>query len=469
MANRKLSKNAQPLDEVVAQTFNLCNAVGRDIEEWRKAAKEYGMTTDTALIRRFAAMMQLKDVRGYDGSRVQVQLGPMVRGARLARVIPGKLVHERVGTSQYSGKKLVRAYPVSVTLYDASGNVSVRAGYTNDTRLSAENIIGPDHADLAVTMLNRLGTPEFKALLDERVTHTDAERERKTREVLDNPLDRMPDAYRQMIKDHGINVDLLRHANLLSIGEHLIQEHWSAVLFALDVGKNRNLVNWFNEQADKGKLPEDVRQDWAYIKQFPYRENISEKLKNVGSYQLQWKSEGRKAVAGNLAEELRWLASSRKSEAKYARELYNDLYGKHADLKTAHEPAIFYAGSQPPHAETIDKLLGEPFWTVADREGVLRKFPMTEFRQSWTREIIKEYFGSVREFSAAIQQLDAAVKAKKVPVEHLPFVQHVLKRMKIGELDGVPKAENYLRRTRIDKAETEADKLKVMYGKYAKQ
>lgn len=466
MTNRKLTKDAQPLDEMVAQTFDLRNAVGRDLEEWRRAAKQYNWTTDTALIRRFAAMMQLKDVRGYEGSRVQVQLGPMVKGARLAHAIPGRMVHERVGTSQYSGKQVVRAYPISVTLYDSNGDVSVRAGYTNETRLSSENIIGPDHADLAVTMLNRLGTPEFRKLLDERVTHTDADRERKAREVLDNPLDRMPEAYLQMIKDHGINVDILRQADLLSIGEHLLQEHWSAVLFALDVGKNRNLVNWLNEQADKGKLPEDVRYDWAYVKQFPHREDVGEKLKNIGSYQLQWKPEGRKAVAGNLAEELHWLASSRKSEAKYARELYKTMYGKHVDLKVAHEPAKFYAGSQPPHAETIDKLPGEPYWTVADREGVLRKLPMTEFRQEWTKEIVKEYFGSVREFSAAMQQLDAAVHAKKVPVEHLPFVQHVLKRMKMGELDNAPKAENYLRRTRIDKAETEADKLQVLYKKY---
>lgn len=466
MSNRKLSTDAQPLDELVAQTFDRRYTIGKNIELWRTFSDRYNWTTDKAFLRTFAMALQRKGVTNYDGQRITVTLGALAKGQKLADPIPGKMVRGRIGTSQYSGKEVVRAYPISYTVYDRNGDVLVRAGYTLGTRLTAENAIGPDHAELAAVFVPRLNDPDFRTLLEERVKQPEAEKRRKkVRELFEDPVERMPESYRSILAQHNVSPSIIRQQKLLQHGEHIVNERWSAILLAFDPG--RNAYNWLRSKLEKGELPADVVEAWAFIHQFPdQREEVEKRLKIIGDYQLQWKPEGRKLIAGNLAEELRWLATSRKTEAKYARELYRSLYKKDVNLDADHAPARFYHGDLPPHPAKVCKLLLEPAWTVGDRAGLERQFPIIEFREEWNRELVGEYFGSIRDFTKAVEGLHGALESKAIPKGEVPFVQHVLNRMSLGEPGGKPAADNFLRRTRIDLAEKEIDKLKVLHKQY---
>ena len=462
MANRKLAQDAQPLDELAAQTYDLRTVPGKNIQRWLDYADRHNWTTDKAFIRNYVSTLQRKGVAGHDG-HVDVTIGAKVKGAKLPHPVPGKYVHERVGTSRASGKELVRAFPVSYTLSDAQGTITVRAGYINNTRLASEDLLGPDHVNLAIAFLPRLDSQDFPRLLEERVTHDKEARERKVREHLENPLARMPADYRTMLEQRGIAVEALNSIDVLEAGEHLANERWSAVLYLIDPGKKRNLYHWFEAKFAKDEMPADVKDAWVFLHEFPHHEDVGKKLQLLGNYQFQEKPERRKGLANGMPEELRWLATSQKKDAKDARK----RYGREIDLDEDHTPVLFYDGAVSKGTMTIRKLLQEPYWTVADREGVLRKFPMEEFRMDWNREAVYKRFGSAKGFAHTMEALATAIGKELIPETELPFVRHMFSRMGLGEQKGVYKLENLLRRTPITEARRDYDKLQVLAKLYA--
>ena len=63
-----------------------------------------------------------------------------------------------------------------------------------------------------------------------------------------------------------------------------------------------------------------------------------------------------------------------------------------------HEPAKFYLGDVPQQAMTVGQKMNDPYWTMADLEGVMRKFPLTEFRRTWNAQIGAEAFRDAARF-----------------------------------------------------------------------
>ncbi|MEM4240418.1 MAG: hypothetical protein QXK08_04465 [Candidatus Woesearchaeota archaeon] len=463
MAKRKLSADEQGLDELLAQAFNRKTTIGKNIMYLRE---RFGRTNDTmglSMLRVLGYTIRSKGVRNF-GGEITVKVGTMRRGGLLAQPEKGKR-RERIAYSNYSGRQLVNVYPISYSL-KSDGETVAPAGYTLGTRLDFEDVIGPQQVDTLLAYSRLLSDPEMKEKLRKQRRAEARQRSKDQNDRLDDLLSMLPDTFRERAMQRGVDLAALRNAELLKAGGLIADEKWSALLWALDPGKNRNIYNWFREKAAKDDLPGDVREAWVYLNKFPHLAT-DEDIILLGTYRLQEMPQPRKGIAGDLAEEIKWLATAK--GALRAR----IEYGRDINLNEQHEPARFYSGAVPSTA-TIEKMLSEPYWTIADREGILRKFPLVQFREEWNRKVLDRLFGDPSAFYTAMKALHAVKSedAKKIADapkpedadtvlgKEYPFVRDMFERMTKGEQNPDEfRRENLLRRTSIHRAEEEFDRL----------
>ncbi|MEM4254595.1 MAG: hypothetical protein QXR48_04410 [Candidatus Woesearchaeota archaeon] len=470
MAKRKLSADEQGLDELLAQAFNRNTTIGKNIMHLRERFSRTNDTMGLSMLRVLGYAIRSKGVRNF-GGEITVKVGTMRRGELLAQPEKGKR-RERIAYSNYSGKQLVNVYPISYSLR-TDGETIVPAGYTLGTRLDFEDVIGPQQVDTLLAYSRLLNDPDMRNKLKRQKRSEAMQRSKEQKDRLDDLLSRMPAEFKQRAIQRKIDLTTLQNTEILKVGGLLAEEKWSALLWALDPGKHRNVYNWFREKAAKDDLPGDVREAWIYINKFPHLIDDYQ-IVLLGAYRMQEMPMPRKGIAGDIAEELKWLATSK--EAEKAR----TLYGKEIDLSLTHEPAKFYTGNAINTNTTIEKMLDEPYWTIADREGILRKFPLVQFREEWNKQIIDKLFGNANAFYSAMNILYAIKQedAKKIAEAPKPedadtilgkdyaFVKEVFERMTKGEQNPDDyRRENLLRRTSIHKAKEEFHKLYVIAQK----
>ncbi len=464
MAKRKLSADEQGLDELLAQSFNRKTTIGKNIMYLRE---RFGRTNDTmglSMLRVLGYAIRSKGLRNF-GGEISIRVGAKRRGELLTNPQKGKR-RERIAYSNYSGHQLVNVYPISYSLR-ADGETVVPAGYTLGTRLDFEDVIGPNQVDTLLTYSRILSDPDMRKKLRKQRAAEARQRSKDQKDRLDDLLSRIPDDFRQRAMQRNIDLAALQNTEILKVGGLLAEEKWSALLWALDPGKNRNVYNWFREKAAKNDLPGDVREAWIYINKFPHLAT-DEDILLLGTYRLQEMPQPRKGIAGDLAEELKWLATSK--DAEKARK----LYGRKIDLSAKHEPAKFHTGAMLANDATIEKMLSEPYWTFADREGIQRKFPLVQFREEWNKQVIDSLFTDSNAFYTAMKSLHAvkledAKKIAEAPKPEdadtllgsdYPFVKEMFDRMTKGEEKPEDfRRENLLRRTSIHKAQEEFDRL----------
>lgn len=469
MAKRKLSAEEQGLDELLAQSFNGKTVIGKNVMYLRE---RFGRTNDTmglSMLRVLGYTIRSKGLRNF-GGEIAVKVGTKRRGELLTNPEKGKR-RQRIAYSNYSGHALVNAYPISYSL-SADGETVAPAGYTLGTRLDFEDVIGPQQVDTLLAYSRILSDPDMREKLRKQRRAEAKYRSKQQNDRLDDLLSRMPDSFKERAMQRGINLAALQNAELLKVGGLIADEKWSALLWALDPGKNRNIYNWFREKAAKDDLPGDVREAWIYLNKFPHLVT-DEDIVLLGTYRLQEMPQPRKGIAGDLAEELKWLANAK--EAENARR----DYGREIDLKAQHEPVRFYSGSAPSNA-TIEKMLDEPYWTVADREGVQRKFPLVQFRGSYNHAVLGRLFRGSYGFNEAMQALYQLMEADKELIakapkpedadtalgKDYPFVKEMFERITKGEEPQEKITwEALCRRTSIHKANEELSRLYVIAKK----
>ncbi len=464
MAKRKLSADEQGLDELLAQSFNRKTVIGKNIMHLRDRFSRTNDTMGLSMLRVLGYAIRSKGVRNF-GGELNVRVGTKRTGSILPVPEKGKR-RERIAYSNYSGRQLVNAYPISYSL-SADGETIVPAGYKLGTRLDFEDVIGPQQVDTLLVYSRILNNPDMKQKLRKQKRAETKTRSNQQKEKLDDLLSGMPDSFKERAMQRGINLAALQNAELLKAGGMLAEEKWSALLWALDPGRNRNIYNWFRAKAAKDDLPGDVREAWVYLNKFPHL-TTDEDIILLGTYVLQEMPQPKKGIAGDLPEELKWLATSK--DAEKARKLYN----REINLREKHEPARFYTGVTRTCDATIEKMLDEPYWTVADREGIQRKFPLVQFREEWNKQVIDSIFCDSNTFYTAIKTLyslkqEDAKKIAEAPKpedadtelgKDYPFVKEMFDRMTLGEKKPDDfRRENLLRRTSIHKAREEFERL----------
>lgn len=402
MAERKLAED-NALDELIAQAFDLRSTIGKNVIALHKHFTATNNTTCVSMLRTLAAIVRQKGHENFDG-RIEVRVGPLQAGQLLAVPVVHdgvRKVHERItDASPYSGKELVHGYPLAYTLYDRDDNVLVRAGYRAGTRLKEDEgeLIGPDQIDTLLLYVPLLPDPKLPRMLKAPPKRERQERIRKARKRLEDILQRMPKDFAAYAAKRDVDLKALATIDMLEVGEHLKEEKWSALLWALDPGKHHTILNWYKAKLRADDLPADVKQAWIDLNTMPHRVTELEFML-LAAYRLQAKPERRKGIAGNIGEELTWLA--KQGEPSRARE----LYGRAIDLQQPHDPARFYAGGRPSQPMSIEEKLTDPFWTYADREGILRNFPLSAFRKQWNRIVLNDAFGDARAFSELCKEL----------------------------------------------------------------
>jgi hypothetical protein len=152
------------------------------------------------------------------------------------------------------------------------------------------------------------------------------------------------------------------------------------------------------------------------------------------------------------------------------------MTGREVDLTQKHEPARFYKGDSTAEDKTIGQKVNDPYWTVADREGLLRKFPLRQFRREYNDRLLRKFYDNdVRGFDGAIlhlrqvrdadkQRLKRALPQGKEPElqlgDNYSFVNTILERMKDKPTSREYRRENLLNRTPIDEADAAFAKLR---------
>lgn len=468
MANRKLTADAQALDELLAQSFDKRSVLGKNIDHLYDAFVRGNNTEGIAMLRGLGRIVQAKGLKNVD-DRIDVKVGQFVKGDLLEK---GSDAREEIGRGAFSGQRLVQGYQISYTVAKQDGTTA-QAGYVNGTRLDSEALLGIDHTATLLLYAPLLNNKDLPKILRTPAKAQERKRVERIKKTLPDVLKTMPPEARALAAKHNVDLEALSSLDVLQQGKHLAKGEWSALFFALDAGKNRNELNWYKQRAKEGDLPADVLQAWAYLKTYPHLVD-SGMVTLLGAYQLQERKQRRQGIAGMIADEIRWLGTSGKAEQ--ARTLYRTMCGKEVDLTQKHEPARFYKGDITAEDKTIGQKVNDPYWTVADREGMLRKFPLRQFRREYNDQLLKKHYDNdVRGFDGAIQHLRQVRDADKQRLKRaLPrgkepelqlkdnyaFVNELLERMKDKPTSREYKRENLLNRTPIDEADAAFTKLR---------
>lgn len=445
MTKPKLPHDTQPLDELITQAFHLGSTIGKNIQHLRKHFANINNTTGIALLRRLAQNILEKGIRNFSGV---IKITPGIpRQGRQYRDEQGRKRHELIGHSFYSGKKLATVYPVSFSLQN-DGKPLVAAGRTLGTQLAFEDMIGPDHIDTALVYLPLLNDPKMEDKLSKTQHRPIIEREKQEKQTLEELLAGMPEDFTELLRDHDVDLAPLRFIGFLQEGQHIAKGYFSPIHKIFDPGQRRNGYNWVQENFKQHTLPTDVRQAWLCITTHPHLKTV-EHVQLVRKYLLQAFPLPREGVAGEMPAELRWLATSK--EAEEARQLYNQKI----DLTINHNPARIYDGNVPTQPMSVEKKLADPYWTIADYEGIRRCFPLAAFRKGWNRKMLANYFGSGPEFEERMKELidmhdeDAkCIAMAKGPEKaytklgnDYPFVDSIVKWLQLNKTCGKTKRE----------------------------
>ncbi len=464
MATRKLEKDAQALDELLAQAFDRRATIGKNVAYRREQFQRTNNTEGIALLRGLATTILAKGMHGVDGT-IGVKVGPLIQGNRISSSDDRK-IHEVIGRSQYSGQELVRGYHVGFEVTKRDGTVAT-FGYTYDTRLDHEVLIGPQHIDTLLATLPLLHDPDMRKKLRMPSRKKVRRHYARLQSTLSDLLEAIPASYAKFAERHNVDLEAIGSLDVFKVGKELAKGEWSALLWALDPAKNKNVYNWYRQRAKEHELPGDVREAWVYLTAYPYLLTREQTLL-LGAYQMQARAQPRKGIAGHIPEELHWLAKDRKAER--ARELYRfDI-----DLSVPHKPARFYTGDIPLQEMSVEQKLNEKYWTVADREGILRQFPLGTFRKKWNACVLDRlYDNDVRGFDGSIKHLcevrnaDARVVARDDGSventqlkENYKFVNEMLSRMKDTPSSQTYRRENLLARTPVHTAGEAFERLR---------
>jgi hypothetical protein len=420
MANRKLMENAQPLDEMVAQAGHRGSVVGRNIPVLEHYFRRQGNTNGIALLRWVGSKFQEKYGSNFRGS-FALNVGTAVKGEKLALPEEGRRYETICDAASVSGQELRRVgYPVTLTLYNGS-STEVAAGYTLDSRVQHEGMIGEQQLESALVYIPLLNDKDLKKKL-RKLPVADVRARAKKAEESFEMLRSVPEAFAEVARRNNIDPAVLNNPELLKEGKHLADQYWSALVWAFQT-KSKNDLNWLKGEAKKHNLPVDVHQAYATLKAMPHLMTRDQYVL-LGAYRLQAKRDYRKGVAGNMPAELLWLANNAKAER--ARE----MYGRPVNLAVPHEPAKFYTGSVPQQEMTVGQKLNDPYWTMADLEGVLRKFPLAEFRKKWNAQIAGETFRDADRF---YRMVDYVAKVRRSDAHELKKHGGDLKQTRLGE------------------------------------
>jgi len=395
MVTQKLKENAQPLDEMVAQTYHRGSVVGRNIPVLDQYFRKQGNTNGIALLRWVSDKIQEKYGGNFRGSFV-LNVGTSVKGEKLAKPEEGRRYETICDAASVSGQELRRvAYPVTLTLYNSRAR-EVAAGFTLDSRAQYEGMIGEKQLGSALVFVPLLNDKDMRKKLRKLPVADVRARAKKAQHSFEEIL-KMPEQFAEVARRNNVDPALLNNPELLKEGPHLAKQYWSALVWAFQT-KSKNDMNWMAGEAKAHKLPMDVHRAYMTLRTLPHL-MTREQYVLLGAYRLQAKREHRKGVAGNVPAELLWLANSGKADR--ARE----MYGNTIDLAVTHVPAKFYTGDVPQQEMTVGKKLNDPYWTMADLEGVLRKFPLTEFRRKWNTELAKDAFKDANRFGRMVDYL----------------------------------------------------------------
>lgn len=420
MTNRKLMENAQPLDEMVAQASHRGSVAGRNIPVLEQYFRRSGNTNGIALLRWVGNKFQEKYGSNFRGS-FALNVGTAVKGEKLALPEEGRKYETICDAASVSGQELRRVgYPVTLTLYNGS-LPEVAGGYTLDSRVRHEGMIGEQQLESALVYIPLLNDNNLKKKLRKLPVADVRIRARKAQQSFET-LRSVPEAFAEVARKNNIDPAVLNNPDLLKEGKHLADQYWSALVWAFQ-SKNSNDLNWLKREAKKHNLPVDVHQAYATLKAMPHLVTRDQYVL-LGAYRLQAKREHRKGMAGNMPTELLWLANNCKAERA------RTMYGRPVDLAVKHEPAKFYAGNVPQQDMTVGQKMNDPYWTMADAEGVLRKFPLTEFRRKWNRTIAQETFQDEHRFGRMVAY---AAQVRKADAYQLRQHEGDLEKTRLGD------------------------------------
>jgi len=474
MKQRKLEGDAQALDELLAQSFDGRSTLGKNVAYLRDYFARGNNTEGIAMLRGIAKAVQSKGMRNVDKS-VDVTIGPKIQGSHTGN---GES-REMIGRGAFSGQRLVQGYQVGYTIAKQDGT-KVQSGYLNGTRLDSEMLVGIDHLNTLLLYKGIINDPEMPQML--RMPQKQAKKQyAKMEKTLPALLKTMPEYYRKLAERNNVNLAAMRELDVLKAGKEIAKGEFSALLAALDPGKNRNELNWFAHRAKDDELPVDVRQAWQYLKTYPHLLDTG-MMTLLGAYQMQMRAQPRKGIAGSIAEELQWLATGRKPDkpnkvdrqAETARTMYQKMYNCALDLQQKHEPARFYTGDVPVQDMTIEQKLGERNWTVADREGIIRKFPMRQFREAYNAQLLNAlYANDERGIQKSIDHLRQVRNADAQKVkqqdgdtagtrlgDNYEFVNEMLGRMKDTPVSQRYRVENLVKNTPVYRAKDDFERLR---------
>ncbi len=412
-------ENAQPLDEMVAQASHRGSVVGRNIPVLEQYFRRQGNTNGVALLRWVGSKFQEKYGSNFRGG-FALNVGVAVKGEKLALPEEGRRYETICDAASVSGQELRRVgYPVTLTLYNGS-STEVAGGYTLDSRVQHEGMIGEQQLESALVYIPLLNDKDLRKKLRKLPVADVRARARKAQQSFET-IRSVPEAFAEVARKNNVDPAVLNNPELLKEGRHLADQYWSALVWAFQT-KGSNDLNWLKGEAKKHNLPVDVHQAYATLKAMPHLMTRDQYVL-LGAYRLQAKREHRKGIAGNMPAELLWLANGSKAERA------RTMYGRPVDLAVKHEPAKFYTGSVPQQDMAIGQKLNDPYWTMADAEGVLRKFPLTEFRRKWNAQNAGEAFRDAGRF---YRMVDYVAKVRRADAHELRKHEGDLKQTRLG-------------------------------------
>lgn len=420
MATQKLKANAQPLDEMVAQTYHCGSVVGRNIPVLDQYFRKQGNTNGVALLRWVSDKIQEKYGSNFRGS-FALNVGTPVKGEKLAKPEEGRRYETICDAASISGQELRRVgYPVTLTLYQA-GEIEVKAGYTLDSRAQYEGMIGYQQLDSALVYIPLLNDKQLKQKLRTLPQPEVRARAKRAQKSFEKVL-RVPEQFAEVARKNNVDPALLTNPALLREGGDIAKGYWSALVWAFQT-KSRNDLNWLAGEAKKHNLPMDVHQAYATLRTMPHL-MTREQYVLLGAYRLQAKRDYRRGIAGTVPAELLWLANNSKAERA------GKMYGSPVELAVPHVPARFYTGDAPQQEMSVGEKLNDPKWTMADLEGVLRKFPLTEFRRKWNSTIAGEAFRDEKRFA---RMVDYAAHLRNADAHQLKKHEGDLEKTRLGD------------------------------------
>ena len=370
MTNKKSNGSARSLDTRVAQTHHRGSTVGKNMPRLVRFFRRRRNTNGIALVNWIDEKIQEKYGRKFSGS-IDLNVSRPILGRKAANPKPGQ-VYESMGAASISGQDLRRVkFPITLTLYQGGSTVS--AGYTLDSRVQFEGEIGSQQLDSALVYVPMLNEKGMERKLRRLPKPQEQARARKAKKSFDNAFAKMPEEFVKEARKNKVDLDSLKNPDLLRAAPHLADQYWSALVWAFQT-KGKNELNWLKGEARKNKLPHDVRTALYTREKHPHLMTRDQYML-LGAYRIQARKMPRRGIAGDMPDELLWLANSRKADSA------RKAYGREVNLSVDHEPARFYSGKLPEQQMTVGEKLNDPYWTMADLEGVLRKFPLTEFRR----------------------------------------------------------------------------------------